>query len=175
VAESGISHVVALADTHLRRGSARSLPESALAHLARADAILHAGDLVDPHLLDELAAYAPVIAVLGNNDHAMVGALPDSVELTIDGVRIGMVHDSGPRAGRPARMRRRFPDADVVVFGHSHEPLCQIGVDGQLLFNPGSPTQRRRAPAHTLGLLELRDGSVVDAAIVPLDPANREP
>lgn len=83
----------------------------------------------------------------------------------IGGVRVGMIHDSGPSAGRAGRMRRRFPDADVVVFGHSHIPWNAEGLDGQLLFNPGSPTERRSQPHHTLGTLELVDGRVADAAI----------
>ena len=77
-----------------------------------------------------------------------------------------MVHDSGARAGRAARMRRRFPDADVVVFGHSHDPCNELGIDGQLLFNPGSAIERRRAPTHTIGELELSAGKVVRAAII---------
>jgi predicted phosphodiesterase len=81
-----------------------------------------------------------------------------------------MVHDSGARKGRPARMRRWFPDADVVVFGHSHEPIDDEGVDGQRLFNPGSPTQRRRQPHRSMGVLELGGGRILDHRIVTLDP-----
>jgi putative phosphoesterase len=145
------------------------LPDEAYAELATADAILHAGDVVTVDLLDELSGFAPVHAVLGNNDHALVGRLPERRTVVVDGVRIGMVHDSGPTAGRPARVRRWFPDADVVVFGHSHDPVDAEGVDGQRLFNPGSPTERRRQPAHSLGVLEVRDGALVDHRIVLLD------
>ena len=162
-------HVVVLADTHVRPGSSRRLPEAATAHLAGADVVLHAGDVLTGELLDWLATFAPTHAVLGNNDHALVGVLPETRELTIGGVRVGMVHDSGARAGRAARVRRRFPESDVVVFGHSHEPCCVEGLDGQLLFNPGSATERRRAPTHTLGLLDLDDGTVQRAEIVTLD------
>jgi putative phosphoesterase len=143
------------------------LPDAAYAELKRADVILHAGDVLVPELLDELRTFAPVHAVLGNNDvHELVGVLPETQLFTIDGVRVGMVHDSGARVGRPARMRRRFPDADVVVFGHSHQPMCEVGIDGQLLVNPGSPTERRRAPTHTIGVLDLSDGRVAHATIV---------
>lgn len=123
--------------------------------------ILHAGDIVVPEVIQELAAYAPVHAVLGNNDHELVGQLPEAVTVDLAGVRVGMMHNSGPRAGRPARLKRRFPDADVVVFGHSHIPVDERGVEGQLLFNPGSPTERRRQPYHTIGVLEFEDGAVV--------------
>jgi predicted phosphodiesterase len=84
------------------------------------------------------------------------------------GVRIGMIHDSGPSAARAARLRRRFPDTDVVVFGHSHAPVAAVGADGQLLFNPGSPTQRRAQPVCTFGELYLADGEVVEHRIIPV-------
>ena len=158
--------VTALGDTHVRRGRNRRLPELLCESLARADAVLHAGDVLTSELLEELASYAPVYAVLGNNDHELVGVLPETRRVTLDGVDVAMVHDPGPRAGRVARLHRRFPDADVVVFGHTHEPCEQTGIDGQLLFNPGSPTQRRRQPFHTFGELEFRDGRIVSHRIV---------
>ncbi|MDQ4131297.1 MAG: metallophosphatase family protein [Actinomycetota bacterium] len=158
-------YVVALADTHMRAGSSRRLPARARARLARADVILHAGDVVDATVLDELASYAPVHAVLGNNDLELVGALPPTLELELAGVRVAMIHDAGPSRGRPARLHRLFPQADVVVFGHSHIPVNEPGVDGQLLFNPGSPTERRRQPHHTLGILELEGGQIGDHRI----------
>jgi uncharacterized protein len=151
---------VLLADTHVRRGANRRLPDAAYGHLLGADVILHAGDVVVPELLDELAGFAPVHAVLGNNDHELVGILPDRWVEALDGVVVAMVHDSGPAKGRPARLRRWFPEADVVVFGHSHSPVIEEGLDGQLHVNPGSATERRRAPSHTLALLDLRAGSV---------------
>jgi putative phosphoesterase len=152
------TRLVVLADTHVTRGSSRRLPDAAYAHLDSADAIWHAGDVLVPELLDELAGFAPVVAVLGNNDHELVGTLPERVEETVDGVRIAMVHDSGATAGREGRMRRWFPDADLVIFGHSHQPVDAEGVDGQRLLNPGSPTQRRRAPSHTLAVVTCDDG-----------------
>ena len=156
-----MTHVVVLSDTHIRRGSSRRLPDAAYAHLGRADLVLHAGDVVVSDVLDELSSFAPVRAVLGNNDAELVGLLPETVLLDVEGVRIGMVHDSGPARGRPGRMRRRFPDADVVVFGHSHIPFDCEGDAGQVLFNPGSPTERRSQPHHTLGTLDLDDGHLV--------------
>lgn len=162
--------VVVTADTHMRRDWERGLPAPAVDLLATADVILHAGDIVHAHVLEELSRHAPVHAVLGNNDHELVDELPETLELELGGVRVGMVHDSGPARGRAQRLHRRFPDRDVVVFGHSHIPWNEHGVGGQLLFNPGSPTERRREPHRTIGLLELADGTVRDARIVPVDP-----
>ncbi|HEY7134001.1 MAG TPA: metallophosphoesterase family protein [Acidimicrobiia bacterium] len=158
--------VMALADTHLRRGGNRRLPDPVYEALDGVGAVLHAGDVLDRDLLDELSGFAPVHAVLGNNDHDLVGVLPETLLVELEGVRIGLVHDPGPRAGREARLNRRFPDAAVVMFGHTHEPCAQAGIGGQLLFNPGSPTQRRRQPHHTFGLLELRAGAIAAHAIV---------
>lgn len=146
-----------LADTHIPR-RAKELPETLLPHLERADLILHAGDLMDPALLDALSAYAPVRAVRGNLDPPEAN-LPEILELELDGVRIAMIHDAGPKRGRRARMRRRFPDARVVVFGHSHIPWLE-DEDGLLLLNPGSPTDKRRQPHHTFALLRVEGGSV---------------
>ena len=159
--------MVVLADTHLRAGLER-LPAEALEALGRADVIFHAGDVVSRKALDELSEPAPLHAVLGNNDLELNGVLPRTVSLEIGGVRVGLVHDSGPRAGRAGRMRRLFPDADVVVFGHSHIPWNEEGVDGQLLFNPGSATQRRRQSVCTVGHLELSGGRVLAHRIVPV-------
>jgi uncharacterized protein len=164
--------VVVVADTHLRRTwPNRRLPDAATRILASADVILHAGDITEQQHLDELAVHAPVHAVLGNNDRELVGVLPERRTLEFAGVRIGMVHDSGPARGREVRLRSWFPDADVVVFGHSHIPWNAIGEDGQLLFNPGSPTERRRQPHRTIGVLELADGRLLDARIEVVDDA----
>jgi uncharacterized protein len=163
--------VAVLADTHMLtaprvRGR---LPDKAWDHLHAADAILHAGDLLDAGVLAMLGESAPVYAVLGNNDRSLVGRLPLTRLVELEGVRIGMIHDSGPSTGRARRLRKRFPDAAVVVFGHSHAPVNEVGLDGQLLFNPGSPTQRRTQPAHTLGELRLSDGTVLSRDIIALD------
>ena len=160
-----VVHVVVVSDTHIRRGSTRRLPDRAYEHLEQADLILHAGDILVSDVLDELGGFAPVLAVLGNNDVELNGVLPETRLLDIGGVRLAMIHDSGASSGRAGRMKRRFPDADVVVFGHSHIPWDQEGLDGQLLFNPGSPTERRAQPNHTLGTLDFADGNVVGHAI----------
>jgi putative phosphoesterase len=167
--------VVVLADTHLRTqalaapGPRRLLLDAVWSRLAGADAILHAGDVLEAGVLDILGQEAPVYAVLGNNDRTLVGLLPHTRTIDLGGVRIGMIHDSGPRAGRARRMRRRFPDAQVVVFGHSHAPVDEPGEDGQLLFNPGSPTQRRAERFHTLGELRIAAGAIQEHRIVVLD------
>ena len=163
-----MTEVVVLADTHIRRGSMRRMPPAVYAALEEADLVLHAGDVVTGALLEELAGFAPTLAVLGNNDTELVGQLPEERVLTIEGLQIAMVHDSGTRKGREARLRRRFPTADLVVFGHSHIPIDAAGVDGQRLFNPGSPTERRRQPVHTFGRLRIDDGTLVSHEIVAL-------
>lgn len=122
--------------------------------------------MVTADLLDALYRRAPVHAVLGNNDVALRGALPDRLEVELAGVRVALVHDAGARAGRERRLHRWFPDAALVVFGHSHEPVDIEGVGGQRLFNPGSALQRRRQPHRTFGRLELTGGRVVRHEIV---------
>ncbi|MFT7834714.1 metallophosphoesterase family protein [Saccharothrix sp. BKS2] len=160
--------VVVLADTHAPRRW-RSCPPAVAEHLRRADVILHAGDVCVAGVLDELAQYAPVTAVGGNNDGPDVAewGAPETVSLDLAGLRVAMVHDSGQATGRTARMRRRFPDAQLVVYGHSHIPVDLTG-DGVRVFNPGSPTDRRRQPHGTLGLLDIEDGVLLDARIVPV-------
>ena len=159
---------VVLADTHIRRGSTRGLPPAVYAALEQADLVLHAGDVVTGAVLEELAGFAPTLAVLGNNDTELVGQLPEQRVFTVDGLQVAMVHDSGPRKGREARLRRRFPTADLVVFGHSHVPIDAPGLDNQRLFNPGSPTERRSQPVHTFGRLRIDAGQLVSHEIVAL-------
>jgi uncharacterized protein len=127
--------VVVLSDTHAPRRW-KFCPPAVVEHLRGADLVLHAGDVCVAPVLDELAEYAPVHAVLGNNDGPDVAAwgAQEGVELDLDGLRVAMVHDSGQATGRTARMRRRFPSADVVVFGHSHIPMDSTG-DGVGIFN----------------------------------------
>lgn len=161
--------VVVLADTHMRAAGSRRLPEPVYRLLDGADAVLHAGDLVDASVLDTLESIAPTYAVLGNNDHALAHRLPVTQVLAFEGVRVAMVHDSGAATGRSARLHRRFPDADVVVFGHSHVPLDTTGVNGQRLFNPGSPTERRSQPHRTAGVLEFAHGALRSSRIVVVD------
>jgi uncharacterized protein len=158
--------VVVLADTHGPRRW-RVCPPPVAAQLQTADLILHAGDVCTASVLTELAQYAPVVAVVGNNDQPDVagwGATP-TADLTLDGLRLAMLHDSGPTAGRLARMRRTFPGADLVVFGHSHIPLDE-SAPGLRIFNPGSPTDRRRQPHGTIGVLHIADGSLQEASII---------
>ena len=158
-------HVVVLSDTHIRRGSSRRLADSVYDALDHADAVLHGGDVVTEDLIHELSGFAPVYAVLGNNDHELGGVLPETRVLDLEGVRVAMIHDSGPTRGREGRLRRRFPDADLVVYGHSHAPVDSVGIEGQRLLNPGSPTERRMQTHHTIAVVELMDGAIVDRQI----------
>ena len=160
--------VVVLADTHAPRRW-RSCPPRVARELRGADLILHAGDVCTAAVLTELTQYAPVTAVAGNNDGPDVAAwgATQTAELDLDGLRVAMLHDAGPASGRLARMRRRFGRADLVVFGHSHIPLEQSGY-GLRIFNPGSPTDRRRQPHGTLGVLRIDSGLLVEASIVPV-------
>jgi hypothetical protein len=159
--------IAVISDTHTS-GNSRPVPEGAWPYLESADHILHAGDVCDPSLLDELKALAPLTVVMGNCDGWDVrewGAT-DELEITLDGIKFAMVHDTGARAGRWERMRTRFPDARVVVFGHSHLPWNEDR-DGLLLFNPGSATWKRQAPTTSMGMLWISDG-VVDGEIIPV-------
>ncbi len=158
--------IAVISDTHLPRGP-RRLPDACLERLRRADLILHAGDLMTMAMLRELETYGPVVAVHGNVDDAEVrAALPASAVVEAAGARIALTHDAGPARGRLARMRRRFPEADAVVFGHSHIPLHERADDGFQIFNPGSPTERRRSPSHTMGIAHADDGRVSFELIV---------
>src|SRR5689334_4071282 len=153
--------IAVIADTHLPRG-ARRIPDACLERLRDADLILHAGDLTAASVLDELERIGPPLAAVhGNIDTEDVRSrLPAERIVDADGARIGMLHDAGPAKGRLARMRARFPDADAVVFGHSHIPLHEQAPDGFQIFNPGSPTERRRSPQHTMGIARAEDGRV---------------
>ncbi len=163
-----VVRVVVLADTHAPRRW-RSCPPRVAEQLRGADLILHAGDVCTASVLAELAEYAPVAGVLGNNDGPDVArwGAAQTAELDLDGLRVAMVHDAGPAVGRLTRMRRRFPGADLVVFGHSHIPLDESAY-GLRIFNPGSPTDRRRQPNGTLGVLRIDSGALVEATIVPV-------
>ena len=160
--------VAIISDTHMPRGP-RRLPPVCVAHLRRADAILHAGDVMTAEVLADIAALGPPVhAVRGNVDDAtLIPVLPPSRIVDLAGARIGIVHDAGAAAGRLARLRRRFPDCQAVVFGHSHLPLHEREDDFQI-FNPGSPTERRRAPRHTMGLARIEAGAV-ELELVALD------
>jgi putative phosphoesterase len=165
-----VLRVAVVSDTHAPRFW-KAVPPAVAEQLDGVDVILHAGDVCLPSVLDELAAYAPVHVVAGNNDGPEVEAwgAPPTLEIALDGLRVAMIHDSGSKDGRARRMRKRFPDADLVVFGHSHIPW-DTEQDGQRLFNPGSPTDKRRQPRGTMGRLVIDDGRLVSAAIVPVTP-----
>jgi uncharacterized protein len=160
--------VAVLSDTHAPRFW-KACPAAVAGRLEGADLILHAGDVCRAWVLEELAAFAPVRAVLGNNDDPDVAAwgAPETLELDLDGLPVAMVHDAGPAAGRARRLRRRFPTAELVVFGHSHIPLDETG-EGVRILNPGSPTDKRRQPRGTMGLLRVEGGRLVEAGIVPV-------
>jgi uncharacterized protein len=149
-----------ISDTHMPRHR-RRLPDACIERLRDADAILHAGDVMEEAFLDELEALGPPVhAVHGNQDSPELRLrLPATRIVNAGGAQIGMIHDAGASAGRLERMRRRFPDADAVIFGHSHIPLHEHA-DGFQIFNPGSPTDRRRSPRHTMGVARVADGEV---------------
>lgn len=162
--------IAVLADTHSPRYW-RGCPPAVAAALDGVDLILHAGDVCLPETLEELAGFAPVRAVRGNNDGPEVAAwgAPDQLEIELEGLHVAMVHDSGPAKGRGARLHRWFPEADLVVFGHSHIPWDEVH-NGQRAFNPGSPTDKRRQPRGTVGELVVDSGVLVSARILPVTP-----
>jgi hypothetical protein len=152
--------VAAISDTHLPRG-ARRLPEACLERLRSADLILHGGDFSAVAVLDELRALGPPVqAVYGNADEpALRELLPKELVVEAGGARIGMTHIPGPAAGREERLVRRFPGCDAVLFGHTHLPVVERH-GGAWLLNPGSPTERRRGPFHSMLLLEIEAGEI---------------
>jgi uncharacterized protein len=160
-----------ISDTHMPRGG-RALPAPCVERLRAADLILHAGDFVSASVLAELRGLGPpVAAVHGNVDDAELRRLLPSARLVrAAGARIAMVHDGGQAAGRLVRLRARFPDADAVVFGHSHAPLHERDPAGGFqIFNPGSPTERRRQPGHTMGAARVGDDGSVEFELIALD------
>jgi uncharacterized protein len=163
-------HLVVVADTHLTGDVAGRLPKPLLEAIESADFLLHAGDVTTLSALEELSGLASVHCVLGNNDTSLIGLVPEQLQLTLEGVEVAMIHDSGTRVGRVPRLAARFPGADLVIYGHSHVPDDSEGLGGQRIFNPGSPMQRRAQPVHTFGLLELRDGRIVSHEIRSLGP-----
>ena len=162
-----IHHIGVISDTHIPT-RAKRVPEAALRHFAGVELILHVGDLSTLAVLEQLAAYAPVEAVQGNVEQPeVVAALPIKREVVVGGCRIGLVHILGERQHYRRTARQEFPLARVVVFGHSHIPVNE-DADGLLLLNPGSATDRRRQPHHTIALLTITDGEPA-AEIVTLD------
>ena len=162
-----------ISDTHMA-GGRRQLPAPCIEVLQGCDLILHAGDIMSVEALAAIEAIGPPVrAVTGNMDGWELRArLPGEEQLELEGSCVAMIHDAGPSAGRLARLRRRFPAADAVVFGHSHLPLHEVQRDFQI-FNPGSPTERRRAPHHSMGVAEVRD-CAVSFELIALDQPGYE-
>jgi putative phosphoesterase len=145
-----------IADTHVRGGRPQ-LPKRCLEIIAAADLVIHAGDISDFEALERLRGIGPpVVAVRGNVEDTALGMmLPQVEQIVVTGWTIGVIHDAGPSRGRLTRMKNRFPMAAAVVFGHSHIPLHEVAPDGFQIFNPGSPTVRRRQPRHTMGIAHI--------------------
>lgn len=158
--------VAVLADTHLPRGS-RRLPDACVERLRAADLILHAGDVATVGALEELRALGPPLhAVAGNVDEpALQQVLPHELTLEIERVRISMTHVPGPARGREERLKARFPEAAAIVYGHTHLPQIER-MDGTWILNPGSPTERRQAPARTMLLLDVHGREVAPELVV---------
>ena len=146
--------IAIVSDTHMPRGN-RRIPDPCIAEMRAADLIVHAGDFSGAEVLDWLESLGPPVqAVQGNVESAEVRRrLPGSLEFSAEGRRIGVIHDAGPAKGRLGRMKLRFPEAEAVIFGHSHLPLHEEE-DGFQIFNPGSPTERRRSPKRSFGVAE---------------------
>jgi putative phosphoesterase len=164
------TRLLLLADTHVPK-RARALPEQVWRAVEAADLVGHAGDWVEPELLDELEARsARLLAVWGNNDGAGLRArLPEVARATVDGVRIAVVHETGSAAGREARCDAAYPGTDLLVFGHSHIPWDSTTPGGLRLLNPGSPTDRRRQPVCTMRTVVADAGELRHTALVPVE------
>jgi putative phosphoesterase len=161
--------VVFTSDTHVPR-RARDLPPGLWAAIDAADVVVHAGDWVDVALLDALEARARrLVAVYGNNDHGPLrDRLPEVARAELEGLRLAVVHETGDAKGREARCAARFPDADLLVFGHSHIPWDTTAATGLRLLNPGSPTDRRRQPDGTFVTAVVADGALTDVVFHPV-------
>ena len=155
-----------IADTHVPR-RARTLPDEVWAAVDAADVVVHAGDWVDASLVDSLESRAArLVGVHGNNDGPAVRArLPEVARVELDGLRLGVVHETGQSTGREKRCDEAHPDLDVLVFGHSHIPWDTTTPRGMRLLNPGSPTDRRRQPHHTYLTATVRDGAITAVAL----------
>jgi putative phosphoesterase len=150
-----------ISDTHLPV-RAKDLPAPVWEAVDAADVVVHAGDWMSADLLDALTARARrLVGVFGNNDGPELRArLPEVARVELDGVRLAVVHETGPAAGREKRCAAAYPDVDVLVFGHSHIPWDTTASNGLRLLNPGSPTDRRRQPTHTWMTAEIDDGAL---------------
>ncbi len=159
-----------IADTHVP-SRARDLPARVWDEVTRADVVVHAGDWIALELLDELESRsARLVACWGNNDGPELRArLPERADVTLAGVRFTVTHETGATTGREARMSRRYPDTDVLVFGHSHIPWDTTTKTGLRLLNPGSPTDRRRQPFCTYLTASVDNGAMTDVVLHRLD------
>ncbi|MEN0084564.1 MAG: metallophosphoesterase [Leifsonia sp.] len=159
-----------MSDTHVPK-RARALPAQLLAAVEAADVVIHAGDWVDAATLDLLESRSRrLVGVWGNNDGTELRRrLPEVARVELDGVRVAVIHETGPAAGREARCDQAFPETDVLVFGHSHIPWDTVTPGGLRLLNPGSPTDRRRQPVCTYLTAEIVDGRLGAVALVPVD------
>ena len=164
-----------VSDTHLP-ARARVLPEQVWQEVDAADLVFHAGDWVTPRLLDQLEARARrLVGVYGNNDGPELRQrLPEVARLTLDGLRIAVVHETGDKTGRELRADRDFPATDLLIFGHSHIPWDTTSPAGLRLLNPGSPTDRRRQPVCTYLTAELTGGRLTDVVLHPLPPRGKQ-
>ena len=164
------TRILLLADTHLPK-RAKALPDQVWRAVENADLVIHAGDWVDVALLDELEARANrVIGVWGNNDGAdLRSRLPEVARVAVEGIRIAVVHETGPATGREARCDAAYPDTDLLVFGHSHIPWDTVTPNGLRLLNPGSPTDRRRQPVATMMTAVADAGRLTALAVVPVE------
>ncbi len=160
------TNLVLVADTHVPR-RARDLPDQVWSAIDHADVVIHAGDWVDARLLDECEKRARrLVGVWGNNDHGVLrDRLTEVAHAEIDGVRFGVVHETGPAKGREERCSARYGDLDVLVFGHSHIPWDTTSESGLRLLNPGSPTDRRRQPHCTYMTLTVDAGRLGDVTL----------
>ncbi|TPW76972.1 metallophosphoesterase [Schumannella sp. 10F1B-5-1] len=164
------TRLLLLADTHLPK-RAKALPAEVVAAARAADLIVHAGDWVDEATLDQLEGLGEVLGVWGNNDGPGLRArLPEIARREIDGLRFAVIHETGPAGGREQRMQQAIPDADVLVFGHSHIPWDTVASNGMRLLNPGSPTDRRRQPFCTFLTATADAGELRDVELVRLPP-----
>lgn len=160
------TRLLLIADTHVPK-RARTLPEQVWTQIEGVDVVLHAGDWVSASLLEELEARSRrLVAVWGNNDHGVLRErLPEVARVDIEGVRFGVVHETGPAKGREERCGGLYPDLDILVFGHSHIPWDTTTENGLRLLNPGSPTDRRRQPACTFMTATADQGCLQDVVL----------
>jgi putative phosphoesterase len=173
LAQDGRVRLLLIADTHIPR-RARDLPARVWDEVANADVVVHAGDWVVPELLDELESRAAqLVACWGNNDGpALRARLPEQADAVLDGLHLTVVHETGAAAGREPRMSRRYPDSDVLVFGHSHIPWDTTTQTGLRLLNPGSPTDRRRQPFCSYMTASIDNGTLTDVALHRLESSS---